>query len=299
MSNEIEGFQKYLLARDKSPKTILGYSADLKQVQKWFGNSLANLTSEDVRRYRDYLQMKGAKPNTISRHLASLVAFGQWGSSYGHLFAENPAMYIEPVKVAMLAPRWLDKNQKKRLLNAVEEDVRMAHEKYPRLWLIRERDAMIVKLLLASGLRVGELCDLRLSDLSLSERKGTLLVRNGKGRKQRVVALGSDIRKELAEWLKIRPNAMSDYLFIGQKGEPIHPRIVQRLMERYGELAGLENVTPHTLRHTYARGLLDSGASPFEVAKLMGHSSLDSTSRYVMPSEDDLQNVVERFAQAE
>ena len=295
--NEIEEFQSYLLKRDRSAKTLQGYCADLKQVEKWLGRSLADLTAEDVRRYRDHLQSNGAKPNTISRHLASLVSFGAWGSVQGHLFEENPAMYIEPVKVSMLAPRWLDKNQKKRLLNAVEEDVRMAHEKYPRLWLIRERDAMIVKLLLASGLRVGELCDLRLSDLSLSERKGTLLVRNGKGRKQRVVALGSEIRKELAEWLKIRPNAMSDYLFIGQKGESIHPRIVQRLMERYGGLAGLENVTPHTLRHTYARGLLDSGASPFEVAKLMGHSSLDSTSRYVMPSEDDLQNVVERFAQ--
>jgi integrase/recombinase XerC len=70
-------------------------------------------------------------------------------------------------------------------------------------------------------------------------------------------------------------------------------------MDRYGEQAGLENITPHTLRHTFARGLLDCGASPFEVAKLMGHSSLDSTSRYVMPSEDDLQKVVERLGEAE
>jgi len=145
---------------------------------------------------------------------------------------------------------------------------------------------------------VGELCALRLSDVSLSERKGSLLVRNGKGRKQRLVALNLDIRKMLSDWLKLRPEAKTDHLFIGQKGEPIHSRVVQRLMERYGELAGLEDVTPHTLRHTYGRGLLDSGANPFEVAKLMGHSSLDSTARYVQPSEDDLQKVVERLGEA-
>jgi integrase/recombinase XerC len=70
---------------------------------------------------------------------------------------------------------------------------------------------------------------------------------------------------------------------------------VQRLVERYSELAGLEDVTPHSLRHTYARGLLDSGAQLQEVALLMGHSSLDSTARYVQPGENELQAVVDRL----
>ncbi len=298
--NEIEQFQNYLVRCDKSGKTIQGYLTDLKQVQKWLGDerTLATLTPEDVRGYRDHMQNIGAKPNTISRHLASLASVRHWGSTQPNFFDENPAMYNEPVKVQMLAPRWLDKNQKRKLLNAVEEDLRMAREKYPRLWLIRQRDAVIVHLLLASGLRVSELCDLVLSDVTLSERKGSLLVRNGKGRKQRLVAVNLEMRKELADWLEFRPKAKSDHLFIGQKGEPIHSRVVQRLIDRYAESAGLQNVTPHTLRHTFARGLLDCGANPFEVAKLMGHSSLDSTMRYVQPSEDDLQNVVERLAQA-
>jgi site-specific recombinase XerD len=298
--NEIEQFQTYLVKLDKSEKTIRGYAADLRQFQKWLGleRPLASITPQDVRAYRDHMQTIGAKPNTISRHLASLASFGQWGSTQAKLFDENPAMYIEPVKIQMLAPRWLDREQKKKLLNAVDEDLRMAREKYPRLWLLRYRDTVIVHLLLASGLRVSELCDLELSDVTLSERKGSLLVRNGKGRKQRLVAVNLEMRKELADWLELRPKAKSDHLFIGQKGEPIHSRVVQRVMERYGEMAGLENLTPHTLRHTFARGLLDSGANPFEVAKLMGHSSLDSTMRYVQPSEDDLQNVVERLAQA-
>ena len=80
------------------------------------GKVISKFTAEDVRRYRDHLQSNGAKPNTISRHLASLVSFGAWGSAQGHLFEENPAMYIEPVKVSMLAPRWLDKNLKEEAL---------------------------------------------------------------------------------------------------------------------------------------------------------------------------------------
>ena len=83
------------------------------------------------------------------------------------------------------------------------------------------------RFLLNMGLRVGELCDLRLSDLTLSERKGTVLVRRGKGRKQRIVMLMKETRQDLAEWLKIRPPVESNCLFVGQSGEAIQPRLVQ------------------------------------------------------------------------
>ena len=251
--NTIEQFQAYLLNRDKSPKTIQGYGADLKQFQKWVGRSLESITPADVRGYRDQLISIGASANTISRHLASLASFGQWGETKGGLFAENPALHVEPVEVAVLAPRWLTKSQKRKLLNVVAEDLRSAREKYPRLWVIRQRDAVMVNFLLATGLRVSELCALRLSDLVLSERKGTVLVRSGKGRKQRSVALMNEIRKELTEWIIIRPQVTSDRIFIGQRGEPVQPRVVQRVVERYTRQAGLDDVTPHTCRHAFAK----------------------------------------------
>lgn len=297
--NTLEQYKEYLLHLDKSPMTIKGYVMDLKQFQKWLGEdrSLKSITSADVRGYRDYMIAIQASPNTISRHLASLASFGQWGADKAGIFTENPALHIEPVEVATLAPRWLDKSQKRRLLNAIENDLREAKEKYPRLWLIRYRDAVMVNLLLNTGLRVGELCELRLSDLTLGERKGSVLVRSGKGRKQRSVALMNETRKELAEWLSVRPQANSDYLFVGQRGEPIRPRIVQRVVARYASEAGLEEVTPHTLRHTYSKSLLESGASLVEVSRLLGHKSLDSTARYTQPSEMELQDVVERLGE--
>lgn len=293
--NSIEQFQAYLAARDRSPKTMHGYGSDLKQFEKWLGRPLESMTNADVRAYRDHLFEVGASANTISRHLASLASFGMWGETRGGLFAENPALHVEQVEVSILAPRWLNKGQKRKLLQAVEEDARKAKERYPRLWLLRFRDAVMVRFLLHTGLRVGELCDLRLSDLMLGERKGSVLVRRGKGRKQRIVMLMNETRKDLAEWLKVRPPVSSDCLFVGQVGEAIQPRLVQRVVQRYAESAEIEDLTPHVLRHTFARSLLDSGATPFEVAKLLGHSSLDSTARYAQPSEEDLRNAVERL----
>jgi site-specific recombinase XerD len=297
MTTSLERYRDYLQNRDRSPKTMHGYGSDLRQFEKWLGRPLESMTNADVRAYRDHLFEVGASANTISRHLASLASFGMWGETRGGLFAENPALHVEQVEVSMLAPRWLTRTQKRKLLQVIEEDARKAKEKYPRLWLLRFRDAVMVRFLLHTGLRVGELCDLRLSDLTLGERKGSVLVRRGKGRKQRIVMLMNDTRKDLVEWLKVRPPAPSDCLFVGQVGEAIQPRLVQRVVQRYAEAAEIEDLTPHVLRHTFARSLLDSGATPFEVAKLLGHSSLDSTARYAQPSEEDLRNAVERLGE--
>lgn len=293
--NILENYRLHLVKHDRSEKTIHGYVTDLMQFQKWLGKRpLAKITEVDVREYRDHMLKLGNSPNTINRRIASLASFGDWGSGNG-VFKSNPAQYVKPVKSIELAPRWLNEEQKKRLLKEVENDLREAQERYPRLWVLRKRDAVIIHILLLTGLRVDELCSLKLSDLSLSERKGTLLVRHGKGGKQRVVNLHIEARKQLSEWLEVRPQVEGDGLFVGQTGEGIRPRLVQRLVERYAKLAKLEDVTPHSLRHTYARNLLDSGSSLQEVALLMGHSSLDSTARYVQPSEMELQQAVDRL----
>ena len=294
--NLIEKYRLHLVKHDRSEKTIHGYITDLVQFQKWLGvRPLSKITEVDVRAYRDHMLNESNSPNTINRRIASIASFGNWGSTQGGVFKSNPAQYIKPVKSVELAPRWLDEDQKKRLLKVVENDLREAKERYPRLWILRKRDAVIVNILLLTGLRVDELCSLKLSDLTLSERKGTLLVRHGKGGKQRVVNLHIEARKQLSEWLEVRPQVESEGLFVGQTGEGIRPRIVQRVVERYAKLVGLQDVTPHSLRHTYARNLLDSGSKLQEVAMLMGHSSLDSTARYVQPSETELQQAVDRL----
>ena len=296
--NLIAQFEDYLRYLDRSPQTLKSYCSDLRQVQKWLGpkRSLASIKPADVRAYRDHMITIGAKASTINRHLASLLAFGQWGETRAHIFKENPAMYVDQLEQETLAPRWLSKKQKQKFLKVVDDDLRNAYKRYPKLWFLRHRDAVIVNLLLSTGLRVGELCNLRIVDLVTRDDVTSLLVRSGKGRKQRYVVLSAEARKQLSDWLKIRPKVKTDRIFIGQHGEKICPRIVQRFVARYAKDAGLENISPHALRHTFAKSLLDSGASLNEVAKLLGHKSLDSTARYTQPSEADLQIAVERMS---
>ena len=177
----------------------------------------------------------------------------------------------------------------------MENDLLLARQRYPRLWVIRLRDAAMVLTLLNTGLRVGELCALQMSDVLIGERKGSLVVRSGKGQKQRTIPLNGPARQLLSEWLAVRPEETGHALFIGQRGERVEARSVQRAVERATTTAGLQKVSPHTLRHSFAKALLDEGVTLEKVATLLGHNSLNTTRIYTTPSEHDLEEAVSRL----
>lgn len=300
MSTDFPEFKQYLQEQDKSPLTVEGYLADLSLFIRWFEQhngekfSLDTWTSTDVRTYRQYMLEQGMKPQTINRKLAALASFGNWAVISGHL-AFNPALHVKAVAQSYLAPKWLERKEKAALLRAVEKDVQYARSRYPRLWVLRLRDATMVIVLLNTGLRVGELCTLQLTDVQIGERKGFLTVRSGKGSKQRMVPLNVDARHALGEWLLYRPRVESTALFVGQRGQAATVRSVQRAVRRFAEAAGLENITPHTLRHTFAKSLVDSGVSLEKVATLLGHSDLNTTRIYIVPGKHDLENAVAKI----
>ena len=160
-----------------------------------------------------------------------------------------------------MAPKWLEKKQRAALLRAVDKEVEDAVRRYPRLRLIYLRDAAIVKLILYAGLRVGEIVQLNLTDIILDERKGTVIVREGKGTKRREIPLNVKARKALLAYLQMRPDVESNQLFLGQRNEGVRNKTVQRAVQRFTKVAGVENVTPHTLRHSFAKALIDAGVS--------------------------------------
>jgi site-specific recombinase XerD len=128
-----------------------------------------------------------------------------------------------------------------------------AMRRYPRLRLMYLRDAAIVKLILFAGLRVGEIVQLRVNDIILYERKGSVVVREGKGTKRREIPLNAKARKSLVEYLRMRTNVESDQLFLGQSNEGVQSKTIQRAVKRFAKKAGIKNVTPHTLRHSFGR----------------------------------------------
>jgi integrase/recombinase XerC len=295
----LDEFQAYLLAEDRSPVTIAGYLGDVRLFARWLEDHEGDaftpgaLTNEAVRGYKQHLLDQAAKPKTINRRLAALAAYAHWLDQAGYVRnARNPVQGVKAVKETALAPKWLDKRQRAALLRAVDKEVEDAIRRYPRLRVMYLRDAAIVKLILYTGLRVGEIIQLRTSDLLLDERKGSVIVREGKGTKRREVPLNAKVRKAMIDYLQVRPEVEIGFLFLGQQNEGIQSKTVQRAVSRFADPIGLRDVTPHTLRHTFAKSLIDSGVSLDKVATLLGHSNLNTTRIYTTPGVQDLEEAV-------
>lgn len=295
----IEAFAAHLRDRDRSPATVLSYGRELQHFAAWFeqtnGQPLtpAALTGRDVRDYREFCQTVGRlKPATINRRLAAIRAYGAWLVESEQL-ASNPAEHVKLIGEAPLAPRSLDRRQLAALERELERSVNAASTEAARF--IRARDKAIVMLLANTGLRVSELCALEIADVVIAERRGELTVRRGKGNKQRTVPLNVDVRRAIVLWRALRLSVgASPILFCDHQGEPLRPRGVQRAIEEYGRRAGVP-VTPHTLRHTFAKSLADAGVRAEEIAALLGHSKLETTRRYTQPTGRDLAAAVERL----
>ena len=290
LKNLLQRFEGHLAGEGKSAHTLRAYTRDLRLFAEWFqitnGKALTPeaITPIDVRQYRAHLlTVQGRKPATVNRKLASLSAFCTWARGEG-LIAANPVEGVQQVGEVRPAPKWLDKNEQYALLRAVQERG-------------RARDVALVTLMLHTGLRVSEVAALRASDVKISVRKGALIVRGGKGGKYRTVPLNADARKALEAYLEERPGIKDgDCLFLGQRGDALGTPGIYHLIGRYAYDARLEAVTPHSLRHTFGKNLVDAGVSLDRVAQLLGHESVDTTRIYTTPSEQDLQRDVEKLS---
>ena len=294
---DLSPFRRWLESLGRSRHTVEGYQVDIRDFARWFvgttGKQLAPhlLTSRDVRDYRQYLvTVRKAKPSLVNRRLAALRAYVRWAQKAG-LLQRNPLEGIKPMREQERAPRWLGRSERNALLRELETMVNGARTPFWRVQAIRDR--AITLLLLNTGLRVSELCALECSDLDMGERRGELRVRAGKGGKERVVPLNAESRKALREWLEVMPASDSPALFLGKGGRRLHPSGVQGRVAEIGRRAGVA-VTPHVLRHTFARSLVEAGVSLEKVAAILGHESLDTTKVYLTPSMADLQEAVEK-----
>jgi site-specific recombinase XerD len=286
--HQLESFVEELRRQEKSAHTLASYRYDLVLFSRWLeattGQSFeaSQVTPTDLREYRAYLlTVEHRSPATINRRLASLRTFFQWARAEG-LCQELPTESVKGIQSSPRAPKSLPKKDVDRLIRQVEQS---GHK----------RDLAILQLLRHTGIRVGELTALRLSDVTLSERKGQLVVRSGKGSKYRVVPLNADARKALSDYLAVRPKNIADALFLGRRSEPLSPRAVEQTVLKYAQQARLEDVSPHTLRHTFGKSALDAGVDLVTVSRLLGHARLETTAIYTTPSAQDLEQAVEQL----
>jgi integrase/recombinase XerD len=284
----IDQFLQELRRQDLSQLTLVNYKADLVHFARWLKATIGEefsptvVTPTDVRAYRAFLiTVERRSPATVNRRLASLRKYFLWAKAE-KLIADSPTDSIKGVGVQQTAPKALDKRQVDKLLRAAQRDG-------------DKRNLAILELLRSTGLRVAEACALRLDDIEIGERSGRVIVRSGKGSRHRVVPLNLDVRKALSAYLNIRPTVSNDALFVSRRGTQLTTRSVENIVSLYARIAGLDDVSPHVLRHTFGKQALDSGADLVTVSNLLGHRRLDTTAIYTQPSEHDKELAVQRL----
>lgn len=271
----IASYAEYLHASDRA-KSFKSYFGDVKRFAEWFQGNLLSASPLDIAEYRRYLQEKGKKPSTVNRALVSLRVFYGFLVKQG-LIKDNPAEDIKPVSATEIAPKWLSRQEQAALMRAARE-------------ANNPRDEAIIALMLHAGLRVSEVVCLDRNDIVIGERSGTVTVRQGKGNKYREVPINKTARKILSRWLKENPEGP---LFPNRYGAQITARAIRQMVAEYAYRAKIK-ASPHTLRHTFCKNLIDAGVPIDQVAVMAGHSKLDVTKRYTAPSMQDLQSAVER-----
>ncbi len=283
-------FEQHLARSALASTTIVNYLADLRIFARWHAaaprspqpwggrgeaSSLLKLTPEDIREYRRHMQTnEGWTPATINRRLQAVRKFYSFARETG-LTESNPAAEVKLIlRAGSNPPRALDPEEVTSLLQAVRGG---------RPSLVK-RDYAIVQLLLQTGLRLGELAGLRLSDVQLQgDGEGFLLVGEDDGHKCRRVPLNSLACAALRDYLRVRPPSVStENLFLSQDGNCISKRTVQRLIRVYTQDAGLEDVSARVLRHTFAVSTLEDTEDLSLVARLLGHRCLETTAKYLI-----------------
>ena len=228
-----------------------------------------------IRRFLEHLTLQQYSPATMARKIATLRSFHRWLEKC-NLITNNPMLMIRTPKQSKRLPKAIDVEQVEKLLSAPDDSN-----------LLGARDRAILETLYSTGIRVSELVGINRIDID--DTSAALIVR-GKGRKERLVPLGSHAVAALRHYTAMldaeltRNNKTPDHhaaMFINKHGGRLSTRSVRRKVSKYLTQAGLDpNISPHTLRHSFATHLLDNGADLRSVQELLGHQSLSTTQVY-------------------
>lgn len=295
--NLIRQFIHHLSAeRNASPHTCRAYQRDLEEFENFLKSSGMYLSCTGdvemekadrltIRKYLSFLHRKIRK-SSIARKISTLRSFFKY-LIREQLVSSNPAKSVSTPKVEKPLPTTLTVDEAFRLMEIPVEKTRLGVEKKGR------RDRAIFELLYSSGIRVGELVGLNLNQLDLD--LGIVKVM-GKGRKERIVPVGSKAIEALKDYLGGREAIGGEEpVFINSKGGRLTARTVGRLMKKYTKRSGIfRKVSPHTLRHSFATHLLDAGADIREIQEMLGHASLSTTQRYIHLSPGKLMEVYDK-----
>jgi integrase/recombinase XerD len=286
---ELESYESYLREqRDISPTTIRNYLSDLRSFIAWYETSvnsaqisfqLKQITTPTLTHYRSYLQSKlKLAPASINRYLITLKSYFAW-TVEGQKITTNPATVVKLIPLIKSSPRQISDTEESAIVSAVSN-------------YGTSRDRTIIILMFHTGLRAAEVCQLKSEHIHLRKRSGYLEV-YGKRNKYREVPLNATVRKVLLKYLS---TVEETWLFVSQKTKlAITTRALGYLVGKYAKIAGVEDISPHDLRHRFGYRMAET-VPLHRLAQIMGHDSLDTTMVYVRGTSEDLQRDVEQIA---
>ncbi|WP_353683751.1 site-specific tyrosine recombinase XerD [Thermodesulfovibrio sp. 3907-1M] len=276
----VKKFLNYCLTEKAlSINTVKSYENDLKGFLNWLDEQnilILNCKKDDIVHYLLGLKEKGYTSSSIARNLSSLKQFFRFLIFEGSI-NHDPTEGLKSPKLWLRLPKALELDEVKKLLSV------MLQSKY---YL---RDITMLELMYASGLRVSELVNLKLSDINFEA--GFIRVK-GKGDKERVVPIAHRSIEKIKKYLvELRPKLLkkktSDYVFLNNRGEAMTRQRFWQNLKTMGSVAGV-NVTPHMIRHSFATHLLEGGADLRSLQKMLGHSDISTTQIYTKVSMDRL-----------
>jgi integrase/recombinase XerC len=283
---------------DLAPATLRGYRYDLLHFLAWHGTvqnnpfTLEGLAEYELIAYRQHMVAAGRRPATINRRLDALRRLCRWARVMGML-SVDAAGNVRPMRtIRNRQPVGLTDVEIHALLRAAGAS---SHG-------LAARNYALVQLMLQAGLRVGEVAALKVGDITMSDRSGSVRIRQGKGLKARDVPLNATARRALKQHLDHRQvgrqvPGRDAPLFVSSRETAMPVRTIQSVIASIARRARLKRVavSAHTLRHSFALGYLrDNPGKLLELAGLLGHESLDTTVVYTRPSRDDLAADLER-----
>lgn len=269
----IDEFIESLKARQATNNTLASYERDVIQFSDYFekqGKKIFDLTKADMNEYIDNLKMKNKSNSTISRSIASVKAFYKYLLSKG-LAEENIADKVDAPKVDRKEPMILSSNEIEKLLEQPNPND-----------LKGQRDKVMLEILYATGIRVTELISLRVEDVSL----GSGYIKVKKKNNERHIPLSHSALRDLKEYMnKVRPLLIKTEeektLFINTNGNKMTRQGYWKILKQYKEQANIDkDITPHTIRHSFAVHMLQNGAEIKTVKELLGHTDVASTLLY-------------------
>lgn len=278
----IDKFLDYLkYERNYSNNTIIAYENNIRGFLSYCKiknvKNMNEVNYQFIRGYISYLYKQKYQAKSITRILSALRSFFKYLKREEKI-STNPLDLITSPKVEKKLPKYLTINDVEKILNAPD----MSNK-------IGIRDAFILELLYVTGIRVSELTNIKLNDISIVEKKIKIM---GKGSKERIVYYGTRCQELLNKYLNIRNDFLkqaNDYLILSNTGKQISTREIRNIINRLKVKAGIDiNISPHTFRHTFATHMLNEGADLRSVQELLGHENLSTTTIYTHLTNEKL-----------